>query len=68
MVKGPRPARGSRAPMAAEQEASWAELPLDLLTAVLSGLPSKDLAACAGWVSAGFCSHSRQARPQLLCW
>lgn len=54
--------------MAAEQEASWAELPLDLLTAVLSGLPSKDLAACAGWVSAGFCSHSRQARPRLLCW
>lgn len=54
--------------MAAEQEASWAELPLDLLTAVLSCLPAKDLVACARWVSLwtrrGFCSHSFQACPQ----
>lgn len=44
-----------------EHEASWAELPLDLLTTVLSSLPAKDLAACARWAVSrrpGFGSHS----------
>lgn len=49
--------------MAAEQEASWAELPLDLLTTVLSGLPSKDLAACAG-----VCTAWRAAADQEGLW
>ncbi|KAI7843558.1 hypothetical protein COHA_002800 [Chlorella ohadii] len=49
--------------MAAEQEASWAELPLDLLTAVLSCLPAKDLVACAS-----VCTAWRAAADQEGLW
>ncbi|PRW32666.1 F-box only 6-like [Chlorella sorokiniana] len=49
--------------MAAEQGASWSELPLDSLTDVLSRLPAKDLAACAS-----VCTAWRAAADQQALW